>query len=432
MRILLIAYEFPPISSAQSLRWAKLAGELSDQGHDVTVLTTNFRVVNKLTPDLKAELTVIRTCPGIFMSLTNRIQARFFSAKRRDVPDGILVQSKPMFIRLYRRLRGILNQVVFPDLRTEWYPFARVAIGHLLRSGYKPDLVVGSHEPAIDIELAIHASRSFGAPSIADLGDPIDTVYSPKWRRRLDRLYEASLIRRVDGITVTIEEARQVLSNRHKAKIDKFAVVPQGFDRCAAPEPRSTIAFNRACLNIVFTGTLYEKFRYPRFFLKKLREQSEVRLWIIGNLVGEFPEIENSESISFLGTLQYSAVREIQMMADVLLSVANKQSEQIPGKIFEYFGAQRPILHVSFGGDDPTAAMIHKYKRGWMVRDADRDCTAVLGDIKARWRSNSLEELLDLDSALLSEFSWAKRAEQFIDFAKKVKKKDASGASAFE
>src|SRR6056297_2398067 len=336
MRILLIAYEFPPISSAQSLRWAKLAGELSDQGHDVTVLTTNFRVVNKLTPDLKAELTVIRTCPGIFMSLTNRIQARFFSAKRRDVPDGILVQSKPMFIRLYRRLRGILNQVVFPDVRTEWYPFARLAIARLMRSGYKPDLVVGSHEPAIDIELAIHASRLFGAPSIADLGDPIDTVYSLKWRRRLDRLYEGSLIRRVDGITVTLEEARRVLSNRHKVEIERFAVVPQGFDHRERPESGSAIAFSKDCLNIVFTGTLYEKFRYPRFFLKAILEHAEVRLWIIGNLVGEFPEIENSESISFLGPLQHAAVRRIQMTSDVLLNVANEQGEQIPGKIFEY------------------------------------------------------------------------------------------------
>ncbi|GIX34498.1 MAG: hypothetical protein KatS3mg126_0277 [Lysobacteraceae bacterium] len=39
MRLLLIAYEFPPIEAAQALRWAYLSRELVHHGHEVHVLT---------------------------------------------------------------------------------------------------------------------------------------------------------------------------------------------------------------------------------------------------------------------------------------------------------------------------------------------------------------------------------------------------------
>ncbi len=39
MRVLLITYEFPPIESAQSLRWLYLSRHLIEYGVDLTVLT---------------------------------------------------------------------------------------------------------------------------------------------------------------------------------------------------------------------------------------------------------------------------------------------------------------------------------------------------------------------------------------------------------
>ena len=42
LRILLIAYEFPPSPSPQSLRWAYLANRLVAAGHDVHVLAPDI------------------------------------------------------------------------------------------------------------------------------------------------------------------------------------------------------------------------------------------------------------------------------------------------------------------------------------------------------------------------------------------------------
>src|SRR5690606_21504818 len=42
MQILLIAYEFPPSPSPQSLRWAYLARHLADRGHRISVLTIHL------------------------------------------------------------------------------------------------------------------------------------------------------------------------------------------------------------------------------------------------------------------------------------------------------------------------------------------------------------------------------------------------------
>ena len=51
MRILVIAYEFPPSPSPQSLRWKHLSAELARQGHEVHVLTVDAVATGAAPPD---------------------------------------------------------------------------------------------------------------------------------------------------------------------------------------------------------------------------------------------------------------------------------------------------------------------------------------------------------------------------------------------
>ena len=52
MRILLVAYEFPPSPSPQSLRWAYLARKLQALGHDVHVLAPDLPGKGEGLPDI--------------------------------------------------------------------------------------------------------------------------------------------------------------------------------------------------------------------------------------------------------------------------------------------------------------------------------------------------------------------------------------------
>src|SRR5690606_5879968 len=64
MRVLLVAYEFPPSPSPQSLRWAYLVRELHALGHDVHVLTADLGGETPGLPAIPDGVHVHRTCPG--------------------------------------------------------------------------------------------------------------------------------------------------------------------------------------------------------------------------------------------------------------------------------------------------------------------------------------------------------------------------------
>ena len=75
MRLLLIAYEFPPSPSPQSLRWAYFARELDALGHEVHVLAPDFGGETPGLPVLPRGVVVHRCFAGPFRG-RRRLPAR--------------------------------------------------------------------------------------------------------------------------------------------------------------------------------------------------------------------------------------------------------------------------------------------------------------------------------------------------------------------
>ncbi|WP_233174955.1 hypothetical protein, partial [Delftia sp. ASV31] len=64
MKVLLIAYEFPPILAAQALRWFYLSNELVDIGVDIHVVCPDISTENAFPMDMDARITIHRVWPG--------------------------------------------------------------------------------------------------------------------------------------------------------------------------------------------------------------------------------------------------------------------------------------------------------------------------------------------------------------------------------
>ena len=82
MRLLLIAYAYPPLWEAQSVRWYYLSKELAKAGFQVDVLTVEYPGKKEEIPGIR----VYRTFPGpfnqaIFKALAN---PKVFSAEVRS------------------------------------------------------------------------------------------------------------------------------------------------------------------------------------------------------------------------------------------------------------------------------------------------------------------------------------------------------------
>lgn len=416
MRLLLIAYEFPPSPSPQSLRWTYLARELDLLGHEVHVLTADLGGETPGLPALPARIRVHRTYPGPvrgMLAYLRKRRQRQIDAGRVSSQDGgeeavgletVIRPPRNWKQRVSEGIQTVAQFVHFPDIRGEWRPWGRRAL-HRLLTTLDPDVVISSHEPATTIELALQAKRR-GFPWVADLGDPVLASYTPaRWRRRSEKL-ERTMCREADLLTVTTDATVALMQKRYGCE-GASLVLPQGHDSRRRPRASADVVFQQDRLELLYTGSFY-LFRRPDALLAALRAVPEARLTIAAVTVPEsvLEAARRAPSqVRLLGFRPHSAILDLQRSADLLVNIANDDMTQIPGKANEYLGAGRPMLNLG-PGNDPVSAVITRLNRGWNClneADAIADCLRQrLADKSAR----ALDRNLDLSPESVADVSW--------------------------
>ena len=388
-RVLLIAYDYPPIVAAQALRWFYLANELAALGVEVHVLCPAMPALPAYPVPNHPRVIEHRVWAGPFLGLSQwlAIQTGNAGTPGINMPGG----EPSLLFRAYRAVRFVLDRLLYPDVRTEWYPFARVQLHRLLRQ-QTFDAVVSSHEPGVDLLLGAHAKRRFGLPWIVDLADPLVGPGTPRWRRWLDRRLEGYVVRQADRVVLTTDRLRDALIARHAPVDDsKFACIPQGTPtRPVALAAAGMLRPGR--LNVVFTGSFYERFRDPGPFAAALRSLAspEISLTIVGDNAAFRQIFDGIPNVRFLGRIGHFDCLALQREADLLLNLGNVQTLQVPGKVYEYLGAGRPILHLRSTQDDPCVDLLLKTGFSLIV---DNERSAIVNAFRvllADWHDGSL------------------------------------------
>jgi glycosyltransferase involved in cell wall biosynthesis len=288
--------------------------------------------------------------------------------------------------------------VLYPDVRAEWTPWARPAMDRLLLS-LKPDVVVTSHEPASMLPLGRRARRK-GYVWVADLGDPVYAPYTPpRWRRRALAL-EAAVANEADLVLVPNDAARQLLVGRHELLAPRCVVLSQGYDdRGESSDGQTPASAPADQLELLYTGRVY-RFRNPANLLRALAALDGVRLTMAlgdpptSDMFGDF---NLGGRLRILGPLAHAEILALQQQADVLVSLGNRgMPEQVPGKVFEYMGTRKPILHVHMGEDDAAANILGQFRRGWLCADDARAIETLLRELLQQKRAGRLTEGLQL------------------------------------
>jgi hypothetical protein len=444
MKLLVIAYEFPPVLSGQSIRWFHLANAMADLGVDLHLLVPAFPDRHQFSGRLREQVSVHRCWPGPFIGLAGRLSETVDTrtnaqhSAARDSSSGITSKPPSRLESAYRIAREVLDHVVFPDVRTEWFPVAIAAMRRLLRM-HKYDLIVSSHEPGVTLLLGLAAQRRCRAPWLVDMGDPVLSPRTPRWRRALDRAFERTVCRRANGIIVTCPEMIDLLLDRHGRQIGrtdlraKLAVVRQGFlppnslaDTPKRPRAKTAMSGDQA-FTLLFTGTFYGSFRNPERVLEALAHLPcpLFRLVVAGNTGRlESPGKPANDRLRVLGMIDHLKCLELQRQATMLLNVGNRQSYQIPGKLFEYFGAQRPILHLASGETDPAAAMIRSLHRGVVVRNEPDAIRTAITKLYDSWCTGNLDSGFDLSLDRVQEYSWPALARRVMEQCARLSEKN--------
>ncbi|MGS1076562.1 glycosyltransferase [Pseudoxanthomonas beigongshangi] len=454
MRFLLVAYDFPPIPSPQSLRWAYLVNELAAAGHEVHVLTPDIEGYGTGgLPVPHAGVYVHRVWPGPFSAWrTWRIRRRRVNrtpqiasvdppaAPGAAIPQpaalnwkgklrrflGQIFRTGPVLAGLARRCglelpiggsltdlpRAIAGLWMYPDVRAEWWPWARWKLLRLL-ARFEPDFVVTSHEPANSLPLGMLAARR-GYRWVADLGDPVLSPYTPaRWRKHAEAL-ERMVCTQADLITVTAAGARDTLVRRHGVAPEKFMIATQGHagDQAGSPENRA-VMFDRNRLELFYTGSFYS-FRTPDELVSAVVRANGARLSVASiNPPADLIEAarRHPTSIRLLGFVPHATAVRAQRECDLLVNLANTDPIQVPGKLFEYLGACRPILHIGGSGEDESGKIVVQTGSGWSLPNNRQAILDFLGE----YDKERGDELMAMrEKAKIDEYSWKSVAHRLV------------------
>ena len=419
-RILLIALAFPPSGGPRGLRWVRFIRRLKSEYVFDVLTVRQEKGAGSYDRDgessIPPEATVFRTYPG-----------PLYKFSYRYLPTGSPTDgSRRIRSGLRRGIRNIFRTAMevflVPDKRIEWLPWGYSAVRRLVKER-SYEAVISSAAPFSGHVLAALVRKKTGLPWIADYGDPwAFNEFSPfpLRRRVVDRRLEADLLKRMDGVVFTTREtADAYLANYPFLNPEKLTVIPAAYDEdeFSAVEPERGNGFR-----MVYTGIFY-KDRGPEAFFESLtRLDFDFELVIAGDVPREYVEsirrMRLAGKVVFLGHCSHSRALGLQKGADVLILFGWGKGQQIPAKIFEYFGARRPVLAVRSDDEDIAAGMVESHRRGITALNRPEDIAAAIGELHELWKQGKLEHRFDLGE--LEEYSIGVQSERLKELIEKV------------
>lgn len=410
MRILLVAYDYPPVSSPQAIRWYYLTRELSAAGLDVHVLAPDIPCTSQALPT--PDGVVVHRCDAGGL-------AGWLGGLRRRSGRNSILQSSGAKVdsggasrlnwkgRAARVLESVVGLWTFPDASGQWKRSAMPALARCLEE-LRPDILICSHQPPVSLELAL-ATVDGSLPWLADLGDPVLAPYTPRrWRARASKL-ERLVSEHASAVSVTTEEASDLLMQRHASSPERIFVLSQGFDD-ATPRNVSVREGIDGDIHLLYTGRFYA-FRDPVPLLEAVLRNERFRLSIVSPEVSKAMleyQPRSRGRIMFLGGQPHARVLQLQQQCDVLVNIGNALPAQTPGKLFEYLGSGKPILHCSANDDDPAIELMKQWGCGWVCHNDRSTLAAFLSSLDMT--TTALKEIAKGNAATIAEYGWSRLA----------------------
>jgi glycosyltransferase involved in cell wall biosynthesis len=346
MRLLLLAYYFPPMGGMGSLRALSFATHLREAGIDVTVVAPRTGTWGH-DDSLSAP-------PGVRVVRTGTLEpgvlARRLSRLGRD--RGV---TREMGGGRLRGAKGLLQRLLHvPDANVGWVlPAAAAARREALRGRF--DVILSSSPPVSAHLAAAAASARLGAPLVLDVRDFFEEQrLFGGLRSRLDGRIEARILRRARGFVAPYRGILDALRERREAPAVE---IRNGYDEedFAGPAPSpATDAFR-----LVHVGTTYSGRADWRPLLSAVAavvaEGRPIRLRFVGK---EDPGLRRTAercgaagACEFAGYSTHSdAIREMRSASALLLFSWAPSGPAgrglVLGKTFECLRAGPPILYV--------------------------------------------------------------------------------------
>ena len=401
-RVLVVSYYFPPSGGPGVQRILKFVKYLPEFGFDPAVLTVaegDYPARDEsLLEEIPATVPVLRTrIPepyGVYRKLTGKKKGSAVDVNVNR-PRG---QRMPASERAAEWVRGML---FVPDARVGWM-LTGVGPGIAFARRVGADIVYSSSPPYTCALLGRAIARGAAIPWVPELRDPWTEFLSapkrPQPARSFDRHLERSIYHDAPRLVIAWSGIAADLRGKYPDEdASKFRLVPNGYD----PEDVSGVEpVQNSRFTVVYTGSLYGV-RNPETVLESIGrllargdlDPDRVRIRFIGRFGEEvramFRKPEVAPVVEEYGYLPHArSVAELLGAHALLLVVDDVPGSEhiVPGKVFEYLGARRPVLAVGPEGD--VAELVRSVGAGRVLarNDVEGIGTAIL-ELYREWEA---------------------------------------------
>ena len=355
-KILIVTHQYLPHVSPRTTRWKLLVDELIANGHNVSILTGMY-------PDFDTNNVEI-----LYFGNKNNINiVSNLREKSKQVDSGDAI--KKIFYGVLKKIyRFFINYLAWPDYSMFWL-YQIYKNRNKISKDY--DVIISVSLPFSSHMAAYFINKKVKKHWIMDIGDPFSLkVDAPENNRffysGLNKRYEKKFYSLADNILFTHQDAL----NNHK----QFFDIPS--DKLIVANPisnfdndlfKSALSYDYSSkpIKISYFGIFTKGVRSPNSFLELVKKNNEMEFsWYVN---------EDSEKIikscdlnidkhSFYSQVSREEAQKLMVnSAHCLLSIGNKNPNQIPSKVVEYLATGKPIIHFTEIDNDPVIKLSNQF-----------------------------------------------------------------------
>lgn len=384
-RLMVVAYNFPPVAGTGVERTLKHVTYLPEHGWQPVVVAPANPAYRLIDPTSLARIPAgieVHRAPLLEPAHARGVLRRLLRRDRTAAPEsgGAAGTARAEAAGGSAGPRKLLNAawariipaLFFPDEQLLWAPSAALVGWRAHRR--QPVELLYSSAPPFSTHLAAGLLKGLiGVPWVADFRDPwIGNSFARPLgapHRRLQAILERWIVARADRSVFATGRLRDRYAERYPALADRFVVIPNGYDLADLASARAAAAqrADSGTFHLVYAGSLYGA--------------DELALFLDGVelVLARRPELADRLRVEFIGWFNAEntalaarrlpaldpVVRRVEFMprgealarvaaADAglhLMADAAGRDLVVGSKLYEYIGLDKPVLAVTPPGE---------------------------------------------------------------------------------
>lgn len=383
-KVLIVTTRPPETNSSSSIRLVSTIKSLLDAGVDVTVLSTQ---IPKNSPNYnnnndsinKAKRVELKAGAFYNMGVTKTNKSNKKSIKRKLKPIARSIYYK---FTIYDPLKGCIKYIDTLEGKLE----------------QKYDIIISMSDPKSShlLALALLEKGIINCDRYIQIwGDPmyLDITNKTLIPRQIIKKEERKLLKRPDKIfyvsPLTLEEEKKIFPEY----ANKMDVLFPTYQNESIYKPVKKIK------KVGYFGDYNSDIRDIMPLYNAIKD-SNYELVVCGN---SDLKLESTENISINGRVSFGKVKEFEKEVDLLVHISNRSGTQIPGKIYQYMGTNKPILFILDGPEELFIKVFEPFNRVMFCENYEEDIISTIKRFNAGGYNLKMEPVEEFNNIRCAE-----------------------------